>query len=378
MANTIKINPQVLAHYIEKSNITIAELEAKIQPLHAVLQGDKDLTFTQITDLAKRVRIPMGLLLLKEPIDLIPETANFRTADPHGIGQMSSELRDTILDLESKQEFLREQIEEELAFIGTFTIDTPIKAVLKQARQLLQIDNLAIDGNRSILKNPLNFFRQRISELGVFIFFNGKVGDNTHRLLTTDEFRGLVLSDMKAPIIFINQSDSKNGQLFTLIHEFVHLLLNQNEIFNVIETKDYAFSPLEAYVNQITANLLVPSNELMATQTLDLEILSDRFPASKFTIVRRLLDNQLITKVMYDMQVELLNTEFAHYSSQKLPGGGNYRNNLKFRIDATFVNYVKNAVNSNTLTPTDAMNIIGVGYKGYQTLQGDYFVVTLN
>ena len=53
---------------------------------------------------------------------------------------------------------------------------------------------------------------------------------------------------------------------------------------------------------------------------------------------------------------------------KKKSNGGNYVNNLKFRMDRNFFNYVENAVNENRLSYTDAFSIVGVGYKGYKIL----------
>ncbi|WP_249357338.1 hypothetical protein [Lactobacillus helveticus] len=48
--------------------------------------------------------------------------------------------------------------------------------------------------------------------------------------------------------------------------------------------------------------------------------------------------------------------------------GGNYKNNLNFRIDSKFFHYVDNALNTQKISYTDAFNIVGVGYKGYRAL----------
>lgn len=73
----------------------------------------------------------------------------------------------------------------------------------------------------------------------MFVFFNGKIHDNTHRPLDPDEFRGFSLNSSKAPIIFINQTDSQNAQLFTLLHELVHLFIDDEGISRKDEQRDY-------------------------------------------------------------------------------------------------------------------------------------------
>ncbi len=71
-----------------------------------------------------------------------------------------------------------------------------------------------------------------MSSIGIVIMLNGIVGANTHRGLSIDEFRAFTLIDDFAPLIFINATDSKAGLLFSLIHEFVHIGIGANSLFN--------------------------------------------------------------------------------------------------------------------------------------------------
>lgn len=212
-----------------------------------------------------------------------------------------------------------------------------------------------------------------MNNLGVFVFLNGKVKDNTHRPLNLKEFRGFVLSDKRAPLIFINQTDSSAGKLFTLIHEFVHLFFDDSDL---LINHDFAsHTNLEAKINRITAEILLPQRflaELLDNQQNledNLASISKRFEVSKFVVLRRLYDLKYISRESYISMNHQLEQEFMKLQkNDSNSSGGNYYNNLKFRMDHHFVHYVDNAVKQNRISYTDAFLIVGVGYKGYHHL----------
>ena len=131
---------------------------------------------------------------------------------------------------------------------------------------------------------------------------------------------------------------------------------------------------MEALVNKVTGEILVPKQELNNLLTADqtyrqqLSHLAHSFEVSQYVITRRLLDCQFISQKEYDAIIKELDLEFESSPKRKEDSGGNYRLNLNFRMDHNFFNYVNNAVLQNKITYTDAFNIVGVGYKGYQAL----------
>jgi Zn-dependent peptidase ImmA (M78 family) len=216
--------------------------------------------------------------------------------------------------------------------------------------------------------NPIRYFREKISNIGVYVFFNGKIHDNTHRPLDPQEFRGFSLKSSRAPIIFINQKDSPNAQLFTLLHELVHLMIDDEGISHKTEQRDFDHVKLEALINRVTAEILVPKVLFERETSLDLEVLSKKYKVSRYVVARRLLDLQKINQSEYEKMVDSLKSSAP---LRKKPEGGNYNTNIKFRVDNTFFQFVYNAVRQEQISYTEAFRLIGVGYKGYKTLESE-------
>jgi Zn-dependent peptidase ImmA (M78 family) len=64
---------------------------------------------------------------------------------------------------------------------------------------------------------------QRAEEKGVFVLRSGYI-KNVRRTLDPQEFKGFVLFDDIAPVVFINNRDNTRGKAFTLVHAIVHVL----------------------------------------------------------------------------------------------------------------------------------------------------------
>lgn len=372
MVTRLNIDNTVLTFYIEQSHAPIEQIKERVHNIELFISGEKQPTFNQLVKISKIINIPTGLLLLNKKINTQDSRLEYRTINSKSIDQngISPELRDTINEMEIKQDFLKNELDSKLDYIGKYSIKDDHLYLAEIVRKKIGLGSNHFS-DKKFKSHPLNFFRTKINNVGVFVFLNGKVKDNTHRPLNIKEFRGFVLSDQTAPLIFINQTDSRTGQLFTLIHELVHLFIGVEGIFN-LQDNDYDSSKTEAYVNKVTAEILVPANDIQQMNSLDITDLANKFRVSKFVIARRLLDTENISYSEYATILETLQKEFEDSekkSSQKNSSGGDYNNNLKFRMDNHFFYHVENALNQNRISYTEAFDVLGVGYKGFKTLQ---------
>jgi Zn-dependent peptidase ImmA (M78 family) len=364
MVNRLSINADILSRYIEESKISLDFLKEKIIDIDKFLVGDKLPTYNQLEKISNIINVPVGLLTLQHKVNINTQRLSFRTHNSNTIDEMSAELRDTIIEMQEKQSFLQEQIDETIDLSTSQLIQSKDHMTIAEAvRNKLQISVNHLPESR---KNPINYFREKTSNIGVFVFFNGKIQDNTHRPLNPKEFRGFSLKSTKAPIIFVNQKDSPNAQLFTLVHELTHLFVDDEGISHEDEQYDFDHIQNEALINQVTAEILVPKILFERETSLDIEELSSKYRVSRYVIARRLFDLNKIGKIEYDrLTKELKSDNFK----RKKADGGNYNNNIKFRIDATFYKFVHNAIMQDQVSYSEAFRLIGIGYKGFKTLE---------
>ena len=364
MVNRIQINSDTLSYYIGEPKISFDILQEKISDFDKFLTGDKLPTYNQLEKIAGLLKVPTGLLTLQRQVNINTQRISFRTPNSAVIDGMSAELRDTIIEMQEKQSFLQEQIDDTVQLSGNQSIiPKDYMAIAEAIRSKLRIPINHLPESKD---NPIRYFREKVSGIGVFVFFNGKIRDNTHRPLNAKEFRGFSLKSAKAPIIFVNQKDSPNAQLFTLIHELVHLFVDEEGISHKDEQHDYDHTQAEALINRVAAEILVPKVLFEKETSLDVESLSIEYRVSRYVIARRLFDLKKIEKADYEKLVKSLKSDTP---LRKKSDGGNYNTNIKFRIDSTFYRFVHNAIMQDRVSYTEAFRLIGTGYKGFKTLE---------
>lgn len=85
----------------------------------------------------------------------------------------------------------------------------------------------------------------------------GGAGLGTNRPLEVNELRAFVLLDDYAPLIFINQKDSYTARIFSLIHEFIHILHGTDELLSGNDCRIVE----ERHINKVVAAFLKPPSE---------------------------------------------------------------------------------------------------------------------
>lgn len=172
-----------------------------------------------------------------------------------------------------------------------------------------------------------------------------------------------------APYIFVNSGDAPAAQLFTLIHETVHLMLG---ISAGHADTNYTLSHdvEENYCDRVAAEFLVPEQELRGIWNNNIKQIARKFCVSELVVARRAHDLDLLSNRDYQRFWQ----EYTRrpIKQKKQGSGGNYYRTSVKRVGRLFAIHIKNAVGNRQLSYTEAYRLTGLYGKTYTKFMKDY------
>jgi len=349
------ITPDLLIWARERADYTIDmlsdKLHTKVEKLLAWENGELKPTFKQAQDLAKKLHIPFGYLFLTQPPKEELPLPDLRTLSNQEPEKISPNFRELLNEIKAKQAWYREYaIENEnepFTYLGKFTVQERVEVVALSIVHALGVSSK----ERQQCKKRADYLKlltEKIEALGVLVMRNSIVGSNTHRQLKVEEFRGFVISDKYAPLIFLNSSDANNAKIFTLIHELAHLWIDQSGISSV-ELEEIHHNQTEQFCNAVSAEVLVPQQAFLnlwnefENYEDNIIVTANHFKVSSFVIARRALDSGLIDRETFFDYYKRENERFEQQRKQERAeskGGGNYYDTARTRLGNRFAEAV--------------------------------------
>lgn len=253
-----------------------------------------------------------NLLFAVPPIE-VSGLKDFRTVGDRRATASSPEFLALKLRIESLHDTLKEVSEADpeppVSFVGSLTMETPIDKAVEAVHTLIPW-SIPMPEIFRTARDAFNELRDRIQDLGVYVTLKGDLG-SYHTKVEPSEFRGIAIADKTVPLIVINPYDSDTAQVFTLIHEFVHILLGNSAISNQDGLIYQGPIKEELYCNNVTAEFLVPAKHLLQMTSEDIgsmdpqelvnEVvgLAKAFHVSRLVIARKLKDLNRISEETY-------------------------------------------------------------------------------
>lgn len=370
--NRVTINKDLIRWAVERSGLDETALVERFPKLPQWESGELLPTFKQLEDFAKATLTPFGAFFLPAPPRERLPVPDFRTMRDQHPRRPSAALLETIYQMQRRQEWMRDHLIEEgedpLPFIGTVTLASSPFAAAENIRCTLGM----ADGWAELhptWSNALLGLRRAVEDTGVLVVINGVFGNNTHQALDPEEFRGFVLCDRYAPLIFINGADFKSAQMFTLAHELAHLWLGKDGVFNLPDLQP-SEDEIERFCNRVAAEVLIPSRELQACWAQvrregdPYNALARRFKVSPMVAARRVLDHGLISREKFYAFLNAYRADENRKAAHKSPGGHFYRTQ-DVRIGHRFGSAVIRAARSGKLLYQDAYRLTGLYGKSF-------------
>jgi len=372
MTFRVSVQPALLEWAIKRSR-----LPADVGDSYSSwIEGTKQPTLKQLTGFAKKFMVPLGSLFLETPPEESLAIADFRTLDSAIPRNPSPNLLDTFYTMQSRQRWMREELLESdakpMPIVGSISLGDSVQRAVQTILEHLQ---LADEWHKSATDEAkrCSLLRKAADQIGILVFFSGIVGHNTRRTLDTDEFRGFVLVDKYAPLIFVNSNDSETARLFTLTHEIVHLALGESGLFN-FRRFGVGSDKLEVRCNAIAAELLVPRSafeeQWKKTSGDRVVKLARYFSVSRAVIARRALDLGYITHVAFDDYYKELHNEWLKQKTKNKEKKGEskiFYPVAEFRRSRCFSEAIIIAADSGRLLLRDAYRLLDLRGNTFET-----------
>jgi Zn-dependent peptidase ImmA (M78 family) len=295
------IKPELLIWARQSAGFSLDAAATKLRVsedrLRSWEMGEARPTIAQLRTTAKVYKRPLAIFYLPEPpLDFQP-LRDYRRVPDAELGQLSPGLLAVIR---------RAHAVREAAFELRELADEPVDPAPKldegttdperygaAARALLGV-TLAQQAGWSDPRHALNAWLDAVSGLDVLVL--------QAQSIPVREMRGFSISMDRLPVVVLNGGDFPRGRIFTLLHEFAHVLRHADGVCDVLPRRQ-ARGPadeIEIFCNQVAAAALMPLDAFLAEPTLQnlpadgrwregiIRDLSEKYSVSQEAIVRRL------------------------------------------------------------------------------------------
>ena len=326
------VKPELLIWARRSAGFGIEEAAKKIQikseRLSSWEDGTARPTMNQLRKLAGVYKRPIAVFYLSKPPRDYQPMRDFRRFAGSNPVPLSPQLLYEIRRVQGRREVAIELSE----LIGVESPDLTIRATtLSDPESLaLQIrEYLEVRFDEQVQwrarYTAFNQWRAAIEGVGIPVFQIYGVA--------VEEIRGCSLNEGRFPAIVVNGKDSPNARIFSMLHEFAHIMLRQGGICDFSEESQVGPQEPEVFCNNVAGATLVPKDYLLEEDivsrnknhaqwdTEDLEVLAQKYGASQEVILRRLLTLGRTTRKFYQAQRSFWAKVYASSDRHTSKGG---------------------------------------------------------
>lgn len=345
--------------------------------------GEENPTLSKLEKLATKYKRPLAVFFLPKPPEEKPPPKDFRTLPGKKGAPFSPETRLAIrraLRLQSLAKELMESLgRESISQIGTVKQDNPENEAIR-IRETLGVEIQEQFAWRHEYE-ALRAWQKNMEKFGVFIF---------QQNMPLEETRGFSLTADKPPAIVLNTNDAPNARIFSLFHEYAHLLLNKGGICDMEEVHLRNEDALtEQFCNHLAGAILVPKDNLLNHELVSgfegdgqwpddiLQEIAADFRVSQEVILRRLVllgraSSNFYKRKREEWEVELEKKKELEKKRRKEKEEGFARDMARECIrdnSAPFISLVLEAHAQEIITYNDIADYLGVRLRHLSAIE---------
>ncbi len=369
MPRTIEtsVNPKVLQWARESIGLGVNNVAKKVKLKEEAIRkwesGEGKIRLTQLEKLADIYKRPLAAFFLSSPPKEPPLPDDFRGLAK---GQLAFSSK-TLLGIRR------------VRYIQSLYFDL---AASMNVRPNAKIKKIELSNNPELLANEIR------NQLNIHIEDQFQWNDERSALIEwkkiiesqgvlvleiampLEEARAFSLAGEGIPVVVLNYSDYPNGRIFSIFHEYAHILLNHGGICNPLAEETEEIS-IEKFCNHFAGGFLVPKTALLKLNEeydkkydIDKKLtkLASKFKVSRQVILRRLLSLELINKDYFQRKNQELIAEFKRIKRQirgrAVPSEQCIRKNGFY-----FVSLVLDAYRGGKITYSDVSDYLGIKLK---------------
>lgn len=384
------INPEVLEwaridaalslqEAAEKLGFKDSRLSEASEKLRAIESGEVEVSKSQLEKMSRVYRKSL-LVLYSSQIPKKQEIAMDFRKKISTVTEREESLLDTmILDYSVRQSILVGSITEDedyrpLTFIGSSNIQASTE-IIKNLVMSVTGFHLKIYRESKTIDDAFNYARKCVENSGTFVILAGNLG-SYHTTLSTDVFRGFSLVDNFAPIVVINSNDAKGALVFTLFHEFTHLILGQSSVSNGNDSLE-----IERVCDRVAGDLLInisdyesfhlDTNADFEQALTAVEDFANKVKLSYTAAAYNLLKRKFIDKQLYE-RLEIYYRE--KYFADRREKGKEKKKGPKYQVLKNYQNgklltgTVSELLGDGSMTYRDASKVLGANQMTLHTL----------
>jgi len=369
----VNVETNVLKWLIESSGWTKEEiarrLKTSVQNIERIESGEKKPSFRQLEELAVIFQRPVASFLLSKPLAEKPKPKDYRML-PDRTDKFDKKTILVMRHARRLQELTKElsrnvNYETRSKIEKVKLSDNPESVAIKFREKF----NLSEEKQRKF-KTPyelFNYLRDILEDQNIFLF---------QFSMPVDDARGFVFADEFPNTIVVNTKDNIEARIFSLMHEFAHILLGESVIDLPDATHTFKDN-VEKWCNEFASAFLLPKDlaknifeesKQNLTQKETLRYLSNRYKISKAMLLLNMLKLKFIERTDYDAILARFNKEDIKPKKEGEEGtGGGIPSEVKClsEVGNKFVSLVANNYDKSHITYTDALNYLSIKSKSF-------------